>query len=144
MLKESAVIKLITNLHFCYFPLTYKKSSYTNENIEPSDWLLIQKHHDGWSCLESQGDNTAAMKTREGVTESGTERQKEQRHKERVRGKRAIICLPGLITIRLKPKSEWKTEGRTKRDGVLVEVNISQRGYNDRCELGLGLWDCGR
>lgn len=71
-------------------------------------------------------------------------RQKEQRHKERVRGKRAIICLPGLITIRQKPKSEWKTERRTKRDGVLVEVNISQRGYNDRCELGVGLWDCGR
>lgn len=71
-------------------------------------------------------------------------RQKEERHKERVRGRRAIICLPGLITIRLKPKSEWKTERRTKRDGVLVEVNISLRGYNDWCELGAGLGDCGR
>lgn len=50
---------------------------------------------------------------------------------------RAIICLPGLIMIRLKLDSETKTE----RDEVLVEVNISRRGYNDRYELGVGLWD---
>lgn len=42
--------------------------------------------------------------------------------------------------IRLKLDSERKTEGETERDEVLVEVNISQRGYNDRYELGVGLW----
>lgn len=34
-----------------------------------------------------------------------------------------------------------KTERETERDELLVEVNISQRGYNDRYELGVGLWD---
>lgn len=43
--------------------------------------------------------------------------------------------------IRLKLDSERKTERETERDEVLVEVNISQRGYNDQYELGVGLWD---
>lgn len=54
---------------------------------------------------------------------------------------RAIICLSGLIMIRLKLDSETKTERQTERDEVLVEVNISRRGYNDPYELGVGLWD---
>lgn len=97
-------------------------------------------------CLEeSSGVKRRQCRTQEELKrcDKVRKRWKEQRHKERVRGKRAIICLSGLITIRLKPDSERKTERRTERDGVLVEVNISQRGYNDRCELGVGLWDCG-
>ena len=49
-----------------------------------------------------------------------------------------MIFLSGPIKIKLD--SGWKTDGRTERDEVSVEVNISQRGYNDPCELGLGLW----
>lgn len=43
--------------------------------------------------------------------------------------------------IKLKLDSERKTERETERDELLVEVNISLRGYNDRYELGGGLWD---
>lgn len=49
---------------------------------------------------------------------------------KRVRDIMAIICLTGLIMIRLKLDAE--------RDEVLVEVNISQRGCNEWYELGLG------
>lgn len=43
--------------------------------------------------------------------------------------------------IKLKLDSERKTERETERDELLVEVNISLWGYNDRYELGSGLWD---
>lgn len=56
---------------------------------------------------------------------------------------RAVICLSGLIMIKLKLDSGRKKESQAERDEVLVEVNISQRGYNDRYELGVGLWDVG-
>lgn len=50
---------------------------------------------------------------------------------------RAIICLSGIIMMKLKLDSERETE----RDELLVEVNISQWGYNDWYELGVGLWN---
>ncbi|CAB1417842.1 unnamed protein product [Pleuronectes platessa] len=41
--------------------------------------------------------------------------------------------------IKIKLDSSWKEDGRTERDEVSVEVNVPQRGYNDPCELGVGL-----
>ena len=52
-----------------------------------------------------------------------------------------MICLGGLIMIRLELDSERRRGSETERDEVLVEVNLSLRGYNDPGELGDGLCD---
>ena len=43
--------------------------------------------------------------------------------------------------IRLELDSGRRRGSETERDEVLLEVNLSLRGYNDPDELGDGLWD---